>query len=163
MPRLSLIAAHARNGVIGRNNGLPWRLSSDLKRFRELTMGHHIVMGRKTYESIGRPLPGRKMVVVTSRKNFSAPECEIATSLEQAIDLAQGDSEVFFIGGAEIYRQVLDRVDRLYLTSIDAVVEGDAFLPPLDLSGWRLVSEEEHGADEKNAYPYRFTTYDRVQ
>lgn len=158
--RISLIAAVARNGVIGRDNELPWRLSADLKRFRQLTMGHHVIMGRRTYESIGRPLPGRKFIVV-SRNWRGAPEgVTLARSVEEALRAADGD-EVFILGGSEIFRLTLPVADRLYLTRVEADVEGDVHFPEIDPEEWVLVSREELGADEKNDYPTTYLVYDR--
>jgi dihydrofolate reductase len=162
MARLSLIVAMAENRVIGACGALPWHLSSDLKRFRALTMGHHIIMGRKTYDSIGRPLPGRKMIVVTRQRDFSAPEVTTAHSVEAAIDLARNDEEAFVIGGAALYGAALDRVDRIYLTQVHAAIDGDTFFPDIDLSRWRLVEKSERAATEKDDYAYSFLVYDRA-
>lgn len=162
--RVSIIAAVAANGTIGRDNDLPWRLSADLKRFRELTTGHTIIMGRKTWDSIGRALPGRRSIVVTRRTDWH-PKVEgvlVAHSIDQAIDLARDDSEVFIIGGAEIYRQALARADRLYLTRVLAEVAGDVRFPDIDDAQWTLRGREAYEADEKNEHAYRFEVYDRV-
>ena len=160
---ISIIAALASNNVIGRGNQMPWHLSADLKRFKALTMGHHLVMGRKTFESIGRPLPGRTTVVVTRRGDFSAPEVVVAASLDAALDLARGDGEVFIAGGADIYEQMIHRADRMYLTRVHADVEGDAFFPDFDdVTEWSLVDSEHHEPDDKNPLPYSFLTYERV-
>lgn len=160
--RLSIIVAMARNGVIGVNGRLPWHLSSDLKRFRALTMGHHIIMGRKTYESIGRPLPGRKMIVVTRQPNFTAPEVRRAASVEAAVTLADDDNEAFVIGGAELYRACLPRVDRLYLTVVHAEVAGDTHFPSIDFTQWRCSETSEHPAQDKDDYAHTYAVYDRV-
>jgi dihydrofolate reductase len=162
--RLSLIAAVSDNGIIGRGQDLPWRLSADLKRFKSLTMGHHIVMGRKTFESIGRPLPGRTLVVVSRQPNFAAENVLVTTSLFDAIELAQhaGDSEVFVIGGGEIYRQAIDIVDRMFLTRVHASIEGDVYFPPVIFDDWQLVAEQHHDADEKNEYDTTFQIFDRI-
>jgi dihydrofolate reductase len=163
--RLSLIVAVARNGVIGRQGQLPWRLSADLKRFKSLTMGHRLVMGRKTYESIGKPLPGRVSIVL-SRSTKPAPEPRenprYVRSLAEALEVARGDEEVFVIGGADVFLQALPRADRLYVTWVEADVPGDTVLPPIDLSNWRLVEETALPADEKNEFATRFCVYDRV-
>jgi dihydrofolate reductase len=161
---LSIIAAVSTNGVIGRGNELPWRLSADLKRFKALTMGHHLIMGRKTYASIGRPLPGRTMVVVT-RGGFAADGVATASSLEDAISraTAAGDAEPFIGGGAEIYAQSIHRADRMYITRVHAEIEGDAFFPDFDdVAEWNLVDAEHWEADEKNEHPYSFLTYERI-
>ena len=141
-PRISIIAAVARNRVIGRDNRLPWHLPQDLKRFRALTMGHHVIMGRKTWESIGRILPGRSMVVVSRDRAYGAAGCLVASSLEQAIRLCGADPEVFIIGGAEIYRQALPMADRMYLTRIEQDVAGDTYFPDFDAEEWTESSRE---------------------
>lgn len=156
---LSAIVAMAANRCIGRDNTLPWRLPADLKRFKQLTMGHTLVMGRKTYESIGRPLPGRTTVVVTRQRDYAPEGVRVAHSLEQALALAPGD-EVFLAGGADLYRQAMGHVRRLYLTRIDRDYEGDTFFPEVDLSGWRLVAEEHHPATATEP-PFSFLTYER--
>ena len=152
----------ARNSVIGKDNKLPWRLSIDLKRFRALTMAHHIVMGRKTFESIGRLLPGRKTVIISRNPQFRFEGAVVVPSVDAALAACDDDPEIFFIGGAEIYRQVLDRVDRIYLTEVDAQVDGDAHFPPLDRQGWQETSQEKFPANELNDYPHRFTILDRI-
>ncbi len=161
-PRISLIAALARNGVIGIENRLPWKLSDDLKYFKALTMGHHILMGRKTYESIGRPLPGRTTVIIT-RGKFPAPEGGIvAHSIPDAITACRDDGEIFFVGGAELYRQALPLADRLYLTEIQAEVEGDAWFPDYDRAQWAEVSRDRRRED-LSGLAYHFVVYDRVR
>ena len=157
---LSAIVAMASNRCIGKDNTLPWRLPADLKRFKQLTMGHTLVMGRKTYESIGRPLPGRTTVVVTRQRDYAPEGVRVAHSLEQALELARGDDEAFIAGGADLYRQALERVRRLYLTRIDRDYPGDTFFPEMDLSGWRLVTEEPHPATATEP-PFSFLTYER--
>ncbi len=160
-PRISLIVAMARNRVIGTNNTLPWHLPADLKHFKALTMGHHIVMGRKTYESIGKPLPGRISVVVTRNAGYAPPGVITANSLEAAISACDGENEIFIIGGAELYRQSITFADRIYLTEIDADISGDAHFTELDHTLWKEAGRESHVRDEKNAYPYQFVIYDR--
>lgn len=159
---LSAIVAVAENGVIGRDNDLPWRLPADLKYFRTVTTGHHIVLGRKNYQSIGRPLPGRVNIVLSRDTYFVAPGCLRASGLEEAFALARaaGESECFVIGGAEVYREALPLCRRLYLTRVHASFEGDVLMPPLG-EGWREVSCERHEADEKNAWAYSFTVLER--
>ncbi len=160
--RLSLIVAVARNGVIGRQGQLPWRLSADLKRFKSLTMGHHLIMGRKTFDSLnGRELPGRISIVLSRSGNVPGHVLK-ATRLEDALDMAAGDDEVFVIGGSDIFALALPCADRMYVTWVDADVEGDVVLPPLDLAQWRLVEETPLPADAKNEHPTRFCVYDRV-
>ena len=141
---------------IGVDNKLPWRLSSDLKRFRDLTMDHHIIVGRKTFESIGRPLPGRRMIVVTRDVNYKAEGCDVAHSVEDATKLARekGESEVFICGGAEIYAQTIEIVDRMRLTFVDAEVAADTFFPEFDEREWSEQESFYQPADEKNQYPF---------
>jgi dihydrofolate reductase len=163
--RISIIAAVAENGVIGRQGKLPWRLSDDLRRFKHLTMGHTIIMGRRTWESIGRPLPGRRTVVVTRQTDYRTANAEvkIAASLNDALNFAEAarDDEAFIVGGAELYRESLSRANRLYLTRVCAAVEGDTSFPEIEWHNWQLVESEEHDANEKNEFAYRFETYDR--
>jgi len=160
-PRISLIVAMARNRVIGVNNTLPWHLPADLKHFKALTMSHHIVMGRKTYESIGKPLPGRTSVVVTRNASYVAPGVIVVSSLEAAIAACGKDDEIFVIGGAELYRQAINIADRIYLTEIDADISGDAHFTEFDSKSWQETARESHAADEKNLYSYHFVVYDR--
>jgi dihydrofolate reductase len=161
--RLSLIVAMTRNGVIGRGGGLPWKLSADLKRFKSLTMGHHIIMGRKTFESLGRSLPGRTTVVVTRQNgNPSAAEVLVAQSVPEAVSLASGDEEPFLIGGGEIFGQGLAMAQRMYVTWVEAEVAGDVTFPQVDWGQWREISSERHSADAKNEYETTFCVYERV-
>jgi len=136
-PRISIIAAMARNRVIGIANTLPWRLPEDLKHFKALTLGHHILMGRKTYESLGRPLPGRTSVVITRSQDLQVPGCLVANSIAEAISACNNDNEIFFIGGEELYRQALDVADRIYLTEIKTDFAGDAWFPEFDTNLWQ--------------------------
>ena len=162
MPRISLIVAMAQNQVIGRGGSLPWRLSADLKRFKTLTMGHSLAMGRKTFESIGRALPGRTSIVITRQADYCArPGVLVAPSLNSAIELAADDTELFVIGGGEIYRLAVPLAERMYVTLVDAEVAGDTFFPEVNLTEWRLVEQSHHAADEKNEYPHRFCIYER--
>jgi len=159
---VSLIVAVSDNGVIGRAGGLPWRLPADLSRFKRLTMGHHMVMGRRTWESIGcRPLPGRPTIVVTRNGSYSADHARVAHTLGDALALAAGDDEVFIAGGEEIYRMALLLADRIHLTRIHAEVEGDTRFPDFEESEWSVVFEEHHEADERNPHPYSFLVYER--
>ena len=151
----------SRNRVIGRDGGLPWHLSADLKRFKRLTMGHHIIMGRKTFESIGRPLPGRTSIVVTRQTEFAASGVLVAHNLNEALELAAGDDEAFIIGGAEVYRLALPHVDRIYLTEICADVRGDTTFPELDRGAWHLVDESHYDADDRNDFEHTFCILDR--
>ena len=161
--RVSLIVAVSSNGIIGRDGGLPWYLPADLKHFKRTTMGHHLIIGRRTWEEVGKPLPGRTMVVVTRSRNFGPEGAQVVRSVERALELAADDDEPFIGGGAQIYRIALERdlVDRIYLTRIHAEVEGDTIFPEIDLGQWGLVSEEHHDADEKNEFPYSFLIYER--
>jgi dihydrofolate reductase len=159
---IALIAAMAENRVIGRDNRLPWRLSADLRRFKSLTMGKPVIMGRKTYESIGKPLPGRSNIVVTRDRGYRAPGCTVVHSFEQALGAAAGQAEVMVIGGAELYRQSLERAQRIYLTLVKAEVDGDALFPDFEPRQWRELERESHRADEKNQYDYDFVTLQRV-
>lgn len=160
-PRVSIIVAMANNRVIGRNNQLPWHLSEDLKHFRALTMGHHIVMGRKTYDSIGRPLPGRTTVIVTRNPDYFAADTMVVNSVHAAINAAHDDDEVFIIGGAEIIRYALPIANRIYLTEIKKDFEGDTYFPVLDMDAWKEVARESHRVEGPEGFEYHFVTYDR--
>lgn len=160
-PRVSLIVAMAKNRVIGINNTLPWHLPADLKHFRNLTMGHHIVMGRKTHESIGKPLPGRTSVVVTRNPAYSAPGVIAVNSLEAAISACGDDNEIFVIGGAELYLQAIALADRIYLTEIDADIRGDSHFPEFKRSEWLELSRETHSQLEPQPLQYHFVVYHR--
>lgn len=162
--KLSILAALSTNGVIGRDNDIPWRQSTDLKRLKSMTLGHHVIMGRVTYDSVGKALPGRTNVVIT-RQDIAIPNVTVVHSLEDAIQVAAraGESEAFVLGGAEIYAQANHRADRMYLTRVHADVEGDTYFPEFDdVSEWHLVDAEHFEADEQNQYPYSFLTYDRA-
>jgi len=160
---VSLIVAVSENGIIGRNGGLPWRLSADLKHFKRTTMGHHLIIGRRTWDEVGQPLPGRIMVVVTRSRDLQAEGATIVHSLAEALEVARDDDEPFIGGGAHIYRRALenDVVDRLYITRVHAEVEGDTIFPDVDLDRWELVFEETHEADERNEFPFSFLIYER--
>ena len=162
--RVSLIAAVADNGVIGRGGDLPWRLPADLKQFRRLTMGHHLIVGRRTWESIGKPLKGRRILVLTRSETVDPPGAEPCASLDEALARAEaaGDDEAFVAGGAEIYRLALPRADRLYLTRVHAQPEGDVRFPALDLGPWQLVERREREPDPRNPQRLTFETYDRL-
>ncbi len=156
---VSLIAAVAENGVIGRAGALPWSLPADLRHFRTLTTGHHVVMGRRTHDSIGRALPERANLVLTHRPDSLAPGCRAVTSFDEALQLARdaGESEIFVIGGAELYALALPRADRVYLTRVAATIDGDVRFPALDPALWREVSRETRPPDERNAHALAFT------
>jgi dihydrofolate reductase len=159
---LTAVFAASDNDVIGRDNALPWHLPADLAQFKRLTLGKPILMGRRTFESIGRPLPGRRNLVM-SRGGFSAPGVETVRSVEEALQLVAGEPELANIGGAEVFRIALPRTDRVYLTRVHATVEGDTYLPPLPASEWREVAREERAADERNPWPMSFLTLDRIR
>jgi len=170
--QISLIVAVAENGVIGRDGKLPWYLADDLKRFKKLTMGHTIIMGRRTWESIGRPLPGRRMVVVSRQPDYrvDSPDVEVAASLDDALERAatNGDVEAYVIGGAELYKSALPVADRLYVTLVKAEIEGDTYFPvksfdDFDWNSWVIVEQEPHDADSKNDYPYVYVTLQRCE
>ncbi|HEX4886190.1 MAG TPA: dihydrofolate reductase [Casimicrobiaceae bacterium] len=160
--RLALVVAVAANGTIGAGGGLPWRLPADLRRFREVTTGHAIVMGRRTWASIGRPLPGRQNIVVTRSTGFAAPGADVAHSLDEALARVHMPPPVFCIGGAELYRAALPRADLLYVTEIARDVPGDTALPPIDRTQWREVAREPHPPDGPDALPFAFVTYVRT-
>ena len=153
-----MIAAMARNRVIGRDNAMPWHIPEDLKHFKRLTLGHPVIMGRKTCESIGRPLPGRENIVITRSASLDMPGIHVAASLDQALELARG-RPAFVIGGGEIYRLALPLADCLHLTEIDAVMEGDAFFPEFDMNEWECTAREESPAGANPSYA--FVTYQR--
>jgi dihydrofolate reductase len=165
---VSLIAAVAENGVIGRGGKLPWRLSADLKRFKALTMGHPIIMGRRTWDSIGRPLPGRTSIVVTRQTRWTTPHADvkvvhdIADALQAAASAPGGDREAFIIGGGELYSAALPHANRLYLTRVLSAVEGDATFPPYNVSEWQLLTSENHAADPRNDFAHVFEVYERA-
>ncbi len=158
---ISIIVAAAENNVIGHRGDLPWRLSDDLRRFKAMTMGKPIVMGRKTWESIGRPLPGRQNIVVTRQAGFTAEGCDVVGSADAAIAAAGDAEEIMVIGGSEIYALFLPRAARLYLTRVHAEVDGDAFFPQDEDSSWSLVDYEQHAADENNDFDFSFQLYER--
>ena len=159
---VSLIVAMSENQMIGRDGDLPWHLGRDLKRFKSLTMGHSIVMGRKTYESIGRPLPGRTNVVITSDREYKTEGVVVAHSLDHALELVSTDEEAFIVGGATVYRQSLPFIRRLYVTLVHADIDGDVRFPHLDWQEWILHEELTFAADEKNDYRHSFRIYDRA-
>jgi dihydrofolate reductase len=160
---ISAIVAIARNHAIGHNNQIPWYLSADLKYFKKVTTGHHVIMGRKSFESIGRPLPNRTNVVITRDPFFVATGCKVVHSLEEALAFADanGETEAFIIGGGEIYRKSWTYLDRLYLTEVDVEPEADVFFPEVEEKEWREVSREAHPADEKNEFGYVFRVLER--
>lgn len=166
---IALIWAMARNGVIGRDNKLPWYLPEDLKYFKRVTTGKPVIMGRKTYDSIGRPLPNRTNIVVTRDASLTLEGVKVVTSLDDALDIARAESvisdveEVIVMGGAEIYAQALPHADRLYVTLVHAEVEGDAFFPPIDLGAYQELAREDFNAEGPNPYDYSFVVYERPE
>jgi dihydrofolate reductase len=160
-PRVSVIAALAKNRVIGIENRLPWRLPEDLAHFKALTLGHPILMGRKTFESLGRPLPGRTNIVITRNPDYKPDDCLVAPSIPAAIALCKDTDEVFFIGGADLYAQAIPLADRLYLTEVDIEVVGDAWFPDYDRSAFMEVSRESHTGEKGDVLEFDFVAYAR--
>lgn len=163
---VSAIAAVSKNMVIGRNNDLPWRLPDDMKFFMETTKGHHVIMGRKNYDSLKgkfKPLPNRINIVVTRQKDLTAPGCIVLNNISEGIEIAKssGEEECFIIGGAEIYKLAMPQTNRLYLTEIDAVIDGDTFFPTVNKTEWTEMSRKHHPADERHAYAFDFVIYDK--
>lgn len=159
--QLSIIVAMDRNRVIGKNDTLPWRISEDLKHFKKITMGKPIVMGRKTHESIGRPLPGRENIIITRDKNYQAEGCTVLHSLEDIFTHCQDVDEVMITGGSEIYKYALEKASRLYLTEVHAELEGDTFFPEFDRNEWQEIARESFKSDEKNEFDYSFVVLER--
>ncbi|MCW3463807.1 dihydrofolate reductase [Chitinophaga nivalis] len=160
---ISIIVAASENNVIGINNQLPWRLSADLKYFKNTTMGKPIIMGRKTFASLGKPLPGRPNIVITRQADYEQEGVYVTNTIEEAIEKARsfGEPEIFVTGGSQIFEQAWQQIDRIYLTRVYAVVPGDAFFPGMDATDWNLVRDERHEADEKNQYPFSFQVWER--
>ena len=161
MAKRSLVVAVARNGVIGRDNALPWRLPDDLAYFKRVTLGHPVVMGRRTYESIGKPLPGRRNIVVTRQPGFDAPGCIVVHSLDEAWQAAGDAEEVCVIGGTTLFEETLPLADVLHLTEVEADVDGDTYFPPFDRGAWRETEVLRHSADERHPYPFRIVRLER--
>ena len=159
---LSCIVAVSENGVIGRDNDLPWKLSADLRRFKQLTTGHAIIMGRKTFDSIGRPLPNRTSIVMTRNLDYAPPGVTVVHSLDEALAACRDQQEAFVIGGEAVFREALPRTQRLYLTRVDVSVEGDAHFPETDFAEWKLSQQEFHSEDDKNDYDFTFQVYERL-
>ena len=166
--KISLVAAVAKNQVIGKNNDLPWHLPDDMKFFMETTKGHYVILGRKNYDSLPpkyKPLPNRTNIIVTRQHNFEAPGCLVVNDIQEALNVAQdnGEQEAMVIGGAEIYRLALPFADRLYLTEIDASVDGDVHFPEWNRAEWSEVSRVRHEKDQRHAFPFDFVLYERTQ
>lgn len=158
---ISIIAAIAENNAIGKNNQLLWHLPTDLKYFKNKTSGHTVIMGRKTFDSVGKPLPNRRNIVIT-RQPLTLPGCEVVSSLEDALALCQAEHEVFIVGGAEIYRQAMDVTNILYLTIVHKAFEADAYFPEIDKDKWKETLREAHQPDEKNNLAFSFVTLERA-
>lgn len=159
---LSLIAAIGKNNELGKDNKLLWNLPADMQHFRTTTSGHVVIMGRKTFESIGKSLPNRENIVITSDSSYSRPGIIAVHSLEEALErYARGDQEIFVIGGGRVYEEALPYADRLYITRVDASLPADTFFPPIDTRKWKEISNEHHEPDEKNNYGYTFITYEK--
>jgi dihydrofolate reductase len=159
---VSLIVAVSENGVIGRDGDMPWRLSADLRRFKQLTMGHHIVMGRRTYESIGRLLPGRTTIIISRQPAYRVEGAIVVSSIDEALRAAAGDDEVFVVGGGEIYRQTLGIAGRIYRTLVHARLDGDTRFPSLAAEEWCCTSHQRYPADARNQYDYTFEVFERT-
>lgn len=156
---ITIIAAIAENNALGKNNKLIWHLPADLKRFKKVTLNHHIIMGRKTFESLGKPLPNRTTIIITRNTNYKVEGCIVVNSLKEAINAAKSDENPYILGGAEIYNQALDVADKLDLTFVHHKFEADVFFPKIDTKIWKEVSRENFNADEQNNYNYSFVTY----
>ena len=158
---ITIIAAIAKNNALGKDNDLIWHLPADLKRFKKITSGHHILMGRNTFESIGKPLPNRTTIIITRNKNYFKDGCLIAHSIEDALDLVENDENIFILGGAQIYKETIAKglVDQLDITQVHQEFEADAFFPEIDLNIWEEVKREDYKADEKNKYDYSFISF----
>lgn len=161
---ITVIAAIAKNNALGKNNDLIWHLPADLKRFKKVTTGHYILMGRNTFESIGKPLPNRTTIIITRNKNYFKDGCLIASSLEQAIELAKDEEQIFIIGGAQIYKETIAKglADQLDITLVHKEFDADVYFPEIDLKKWKIVAREDFKADEKNEYDYSFLSYQKI-
>ncbi|WP_438969615.1 type 3 dihydrofolate reductase [Methylophaga sp.] len=160
---VAIIVAMDERGLIGKENDLPWKISADLQYFRRTTMGKPIIMGRNTHESIGRPLPGRQNIVITSQLDYQAEGCDVVHSIEEALALCADAEEIMVMGGASLYQQTLPLTDKLYLTKVHAQLDGDTWFPELIAQDWQLVSSEDHYADDKNEFDYSFELYQRLR
>lgn len=158
---VSIVVAISENHAIGKDNKLLWYLPKDLKHFKEITSGHTVIMGRKTYDSVGRPLPNRRNIIIT-RQPITIEGCEVVNSIEAALHLCAGTPEVFIVGGAEIYKQAMHLTDSIYLTIVHAVIEGDTYFPEIKEDIWKETQRQDHEPDEKNALPFSFITYERA-
>ncbi|MDR2283483.1 MAG: dihydrofolate reductase [Sphingobacterium sp.] len=159
--KITLIVAAAENNAIGKDNQMPWHLPNDFKYFKKSTIDHSIVMGRKTFESIGKPLPERRNIVLTRDQQYNNPGIDVANSLQDVLTYCRDEREIFIIGGANIYQQALPLAQRVLLTRVHATIDGDAFFPELPSTEWELVSQEKHNKDEKHAYDYTFEVWEK--
>lgn len=159
---ISIIVATTKNGVIGKTGNIPWYLPADLTHFKDTTMGHPIVMGRVTHDSIGKALPGRRNIIITRQPGYAADQCEVVNSLSSAIELAKNASEIFVIGGQEVYSQALPIANKIYLTEIETVIDGDKFFL-FESNDWQVISSEKHSRDDKNEFDYTFLVLERKQ
>lgn len=159
---LSIIVAAAENNVIGNKNALIWHIPADLKHFKRLTTGHPVIMGRKTFESIGKALPHRRNIVISRNPDFRPEGCEVAGGIPEALRLVETEEEVFIIGGGTLYQEMWDKADRLYITRVHTVVDGDTFIPAVDHAQWKVVSCEDFEAGEKDDFDYSFIDYQRI-
>ena len=159
---LAIIVAMDEQRLIGKDNDLPWKISADLQYFRRTTMGKPIIMGRNTHESIGRPLPGRQNIVISSQQNYKAEGCEVVHSIDDALALCRDAEQVMVMGGASLYQQILPLADFLYLTRVHASLDGDTWFPEWSEQDWQLISSEDHQADENNEFDYSFQLYQRI-
>ncbi len=164
MSTITIIAAIANNNALGKDNDLIWHLPADLKRFKKVTSGHHILMGRNTFESIGKPLPNRTTVIITRNSDYKAEGCIVVDSIEKAIEVAKEDEQIFIIGGAQIYKQTIasNLVDQLDITKVHHAFDADVYFPEIDTAIWKEVSKEDFDSDEKNKYNYSFISYKKV-
>jgi len=158
---VTIVVAIAENYAIGKNNQLLWHMPADLKHFKQITSGHTVIMGRKTYDSVGKPLPNRRNIIIT-RQEITIPGCEVVKSVDDALELCTNEEEVFIVGGAEIYKLAMPKTDRIYLTIIHHSFEADTLFPEIDYMEWKEVSREDHPADEKHKYSYSFITLERI-
>jgi len=159
---ITLIAAASENNALGKDNQLVWHLPDDFKRFKQITSGHYIIMGRKTFESFPKPLPNRYHIIVTHQKNYKVENCIVVNSIEEALKVCPKNEEVFIIGGAEIYNQSINFADKIELTRVHAILEADAFFPEINLNDWKLIMEEKHVKDEKHNFDFTFQTFIKV-
>jgi dihydrofolate reductase len=159
---ITIIAAIAKNNALGKDNQLIWHLPADLKRFKKVTLNHHIIMGRKTFESLGKPLPNRTTIIITHNKNYTAKGCIIVNSLQEAIKAAKDDKNPFILGGAEIYKQAILIADKLDLTFVHHIFKADVFFPEIDKTIWKETSRENYKADDKNKFDFSFVEFERI-